>query len=117
MEKALNNIGRGEINPKWRKPVFRAPGGGSIDRSSKDLDSRETPEENNDSRVVRKLTRVIRVDPDGTRHEYLQEVDPRDTTGASKSTDELIERAIADSPFSSENGNAAGEKVETTVRK
>ncbi|XP_063715203.1 ankyrin-3-like isoform X5 [Symsagittifera roscoffensis] len=116
LEKALNNIGRGEINPKWRKPVFRAPGGGSIDRSSKDLDSRETPEENNDSRVVRKLTRVIRVDPDGTRHEYLQEVDPRDTTGASKSTDELIERAIADSPFSSENGNAAGEKVETTVR-
>ncbi|XP_075263833.1 uncharacterized protein LOC142355590 isoform X3 [Convolutriloba macropyga] len=108
LEKALNALGRGEINPMWKKPVFRVPNpsGKAIDNQGdsvrREPDQALQPE---DGQVVRKLTRIIRVDPDGSRHEYLHEVDPKEGDG-SGNTEQLIERAIADSPFSGSSDGA-----------
>ena len=100
----------------WKRPVFRAPS----DRSRRTSGSDSTDRDG--SQVVRKLTRIIRVDPDGSRHEYLHETG---VNGSSDNTDSLIQKAIADSPFTdaynsptsnqgSVDSNQSG--VETSIR-
>ncbi len=101
----------GKTPEEEKEDLVKDIGDESEEESEEEDDDDDDDEEEEESELLtrKKITRIIRVDPDGQRKEFVYEGE--DTLD----TEKLIEKAIADSPFGHDEDT--GEKANTSRRR